>query len=117
MASRRSAPCRRRHAAVGSIDDQREALAEAELGREIRQLHGGADGRHVRRDRHEDAVGDLEDRLVERAVRGMEIDDDVVEAATGGVDQRGDPRRLEDLVVQRRRRQRYDPQAGGVGRG
>ena len=36
------------HAAVGAVDDERQALAAAEPARDVAQLDGGADGRHVR---------------------------------------------------------------------
>ena len=68
-------------AAVGPIDDHRQPLAAAESDGHVAQLDGGPDGRHVRGDRHEDAVGVVEDRLVERAVGGVQVDDDDVDAA------------------------------------
>ena len=68
-------------AAVGPVDDHRQALAAAEPDRHVAQLDGGPDGRHVRGDRHEDPVGLVEDRLVERAVGRVQVDDDDVDAA------------------------------------
>ena len=48
---------RDRHAAVGPVDDQGQPLAAAEPDGDVAQLDGGAEGRHVRRDRDEDPVG------------------------------------------------------------
>ena len=73
--------------------------ADAELGGEVAELDGGAERGHVRRDRHEDPVGLLEEGLVERAVRRMQVDDDEVEAASRDGDRVGDALRLEDLGV------------------
>ena len=67
-----------------------------------RSWTAGPQGGHVGRDRHEDPVGPLEDRPVERRVRRVQVDDDEVEAASRDVDRVGDAARLEDLGVERR---------------
>ena len=95
--------------AVGAVDDHRQALAAAEAGRDVAQLDGGADGGHVRGDRHEDAVRLVEDRLVERAVRRVEVDDDDVDLRAGRADRGGHPGRVEDVGVERRVGQRRRP--------
>jgi len=78
-----------------------EQLAAAETDGHVTQLDGGANGRHVRRDRHEDAVGDVEDRLVEGAVGRMQVDDDDVHPASCGGQGRRHPGGVEDVGVQR----------------
>ena len=75
-ASRRSAPFRDSHAAVRPIDHERESVADTELDRDVAELDGRPDRGHVRCDRDEDLVGDREDRLVQPAVRRVQVDDD-----------------------------------------
>ena len=84
-ASRRSAPCRRRSAPLlARLTTIARRSRQPSPTRDVAQLDGGADGRHVRGDRHEDAVGLVEDRLVERAVGRVQVDDDDVDAAARG---------------------------------
>ena len=103
-------------AAVGAVDDQRQPVAHAELVGDLAQLDHGADGRQVGRDGHEDPIRSVEDRPVERAVRRVQVDDHVVEVAAGDGDRAGDALRLEELGVERVRRERQDPQPGAVHR-
>ena len=67
-------------------------VAAAEPGGDVAQLDGGADGRHVRGDRDEDPVGLVEDRLVERAVGRVQVDDDDVEPRRAAPIAAADPR-------------------------
>ena len=103
--------------AVGTVDDHRQPLATAETARHVAQLDGGADGGHVRGDRHEDPVGLVEDRLVERAVRRVQVDDDDVDPRARGGDGGRHPGRVEDVGVERRIGQGDDLHPGHVLRG
>jgi HAD superfamily hydrolase (TIGR01509 family) len=67
-----------RHAAVGTVDDQREPVLETDLDRDLAELDGRPQGGDVGRHRDEDPIGALEDRHVQRAVRRVEIDHDEV---------------------------------------
>jgi hypothetical protein len=88
-------------AAVGPVDDHRQALAHAQLLGDIAKLDHGPDRGQVRRDGHEDAIGLVEQGAVERAVGRVEVDDDVVHVAPGDRYRAGHALGLEDLGMDR----------------